>query len=277
MIDICTVVFEPELLYLKAQARSVELYCANIGIRSILIMVNDERSVANKIDPAWWGSLQDRVTVIPRQTFSTNFPEHGWLGQQTLKLLGAAVSYNTWCMVLDAKTMFVHPFELNKLMDAQQRPKTGIITVQPVFESSCVLVSKLFDIDQQHVLGPAGPPFLFHTHSVRDMIADIECRVQQPFPDWFHAQGMITEFILYTGFLQSQGQLDQLYNIDYCALSLIGLWRGHENMFETIFQLMYSSPPLCVCMHRDTWTKLLPNQQQRYRDFLHSRGIAAEW
>jgi hypothetical protein len=275
MIDICTVVFEPELLYLKAQARSIELYCANIGIRSILIMVNDERSVANKIDPAWWGSLQDRVTVIPRQAFSADFPEHGWLGQQTLKMLGAAASYNTWCMVLDAKTIFVNPFELSELMDAQQRPKTGIVTVQPVFEPSRVLVSKLFDIDQQHVLGPTGVPFLFHTHSVRVMIADIERRVQHPFPDWFHAQGMITEFILYTGFLQAQGILDRLYNINTYFIKCNNLCHSEVLLFETKFRTMPSSH--AVSIHRGAWSQLTPNQQQRYRNFLHSRGIAAEW
>jgi hypothetical protein len=275
MIDICTVVFEPELLYLKAQARSVELYCANIGIRSILIMVNDERSVVNKIDPAWWGSLRDCVTVIPRQAFSTNFPEHGWLGQQTLKLLGAAASYNTWCMVLDAKTIFINPFELSTLMDAQQRPKTGIRTIQSVFEPSRVRVSKLFDIDQQHVLGPAGVPFLFHTRSVRHMITDIECRVQQSFPDWFHAQGMITEFILYTGFLQSQGQLDQLYNIDSNIIECNNLCHSEVSQFETKFQTMPSSHTVSV--HRGAWSQLTADQQHRYQDFLRSRGIAAEW
>jgi hypothetical protein len=275
MIDICTVVFEPELLYLKAQARSIELYCANIGIRSILIMVNDERSVANNVDPAWWGSLQDRVTVIPRQAFSTNFPEHGWLGQQTLKLLGAAAIYNTWCMALDAKTIFVNPFELSELIDAQQRPKTGIRTIQPVFDPSRVRVSKLFDIDQQHVLGPAGVPFLFHTRSVRAMIADIERRVQQPFTDWFHAQGMITEFVLYSGFLQSQGHLDQLYNTNINGIKCNNLCHSEVSQFETKFRTMPSSHTVSV--HRGAWSQLTADQQQRYRDFLRSRGITVEW
>jgi len=275
MIDICTVVFEPELLYLKAQARSIELYCANIGIRSILIMVNYERSVANKIDPAWWGSLRDRVTVIPRQAFSTNFPEHGWLGQQTLKLLGAAASYNTWCMVLDAKTIFVNPFELSTLMDAQLRPKTGISPIHPVFEDSGIRVSKLFGIDQKNVLGPAGVPFLFHSQSVRALIADVERRVQQSFPNWFHSQGMITEFILYTGFLQSQEILDKLYNINTQFINCNNLCHSEVSQFETKFRNMPNSHT--VSIHRGAWSQLSRDQQQRYRDFLHSRGIDVAW
>ena len=103
MIDIVTVVFEPELLVLQAQARSIDLYCQDIGIKNIYVIVNDADSVASQIDPAWWGSLQHLVTILPRRSFSAELVVNGWVSQQVLKVLGAATSYNTWCMALDAK------------------------------------------------------------------------------------------------------------------------------------------------------------------------------
>jgi len=275
MIDICTVVFEPELLYLKAQARSVELYCANIGIRSIRVMINDRADLADQVDPAWWGSLQHLVTVIPRDSFDVVFPDHGWLGQQTLKLLGAGGSANTWCMALDAKTIFVNPFMLSEIMDSEHRPCVGHMPIQPVFEPSRSLVSALFGIDLQRQLGPMGVPFLFHSQSVRDMIDDVERRVQQPFSDWFHSQGMITEFILYSGFLESQGQLDHVYNTTVNNIKCCNLCHGEVSIFQDKFLVMPGSHTVSV--HRGAWSQLQPEQQQQYRTLLHQRGIDVVW
>jgi hypothetical protein len=66
--------------------------------------------VADQIDPAWWGSFKDCVRIIQRDTFSTKFVDDGWISQQVLKILGSAVSFNEWAMVLDAKTLFVQSF-----------------------------------------------------------------------------------------------------------------------------------------------------------------------
>jgi hypothetical protein len=87
-IDLVTVVFEPELPVLRAQAQSINLYCRDLGIKNIYVIVNDHESVAKQIDPAWWGDMQHRVVIMPRRTFSTNFADNGWVSQQVLKLLG---------------------------------------------------------------------------------------------------------------------------------------------------------------------------------------------
>ena len=270
-IDLVTVVFEPELPVLRAQAQSINLYCRDLGIKNIYVIVNDHKSAADQIDPAWWGDMQHRVIILPRSTFSTDFVDNGWVSQQVLKLLGAATSFNTWSMALDAKTLFVKPLRFDDLIDSQGRPQTGALGIQPVFEVSRARVSKLFDVDITTQLGPAGVPFLFNTRCVRAMMVDIEQRTGESFPAWFQAQGSVTEFILYSAYLESAHMTDLLYNTDRCMLSPCNLCHSEVAAFDRKFREMQNS--LTVSIHRNAWTVLSSDQQQQYRSFLLQRGI----
>ena len=271
-IDLVTVVFEPELPVLRAQAQSINLYCQDIGIKNIYVIVNDHESVADQIDPAWWGDMQHRVVILSRRVFSTDFVEDGWISQQVLKVLGAATSFNTWSMVLDAKTLFVKPLRLADLMDSQGRPQTGQLGIQPVFESSAQIVGELFNVDVRRQLGPGGVPFIFNTRWVRAMIADIEQRTGQSFPTWFQAQGEVTEFILYSGYLESTQAMDLLYNTQRSRLFACNVCHSEVESFDRKFGEMQNS--LTTSIHRNAWTRLSSDQQQQYHKFLTSRGIA---
>jgi len=270
-IDLVTVVFEPELPVLRAQAQSINLYCQHIGINTIYVIVNDHESVGKQIDPAWWGDLQHRVTIIPRRVFSTDFVEDGWISQQVLKTLGAAISFNTWSMTLDAKTLFVRPLRLAYLMDSQGRPQTGQLGIQPVFESSARIVGELFNVDVRRQLGPGGVPFLFNTRWIRAMIADIEQRTGRSFPAWFQAQGEVTEFILYSGYLESAQAMDLLYNTQRSRLAVCNICHSEVESFDRKFQEMQIS--LTTSIHRNAWSRLSQEQQQQYHSFLVQRGI----
>lgn len=270
-IDLVTVVFEPELPVLRAQAQSINLYCQDIGIKNIYVIVNDHESVADQIDPAWWGDMQHRVVILSRRVFSADFVEDGWISQQVLKVLGAATSFNTWSMVLDAKTLFVKPLRLADLMDSQGRPQTGQLGIQPVFESSARIVGELFNVDVRRQLGPGGVPFIFNTRWVRAMIADIEQRTGQSFPTWFQAQGEVTEFILYSGYLESTQAMDLLYNTQRSRLFACNVCHSEVESFDRKFGEMQNS--LTTSIHRNAWTRLSSDQQQQYHKFLSSRGI----
>ena len=110
MIDIVTVVFEQELSVLRLQAQSIELYCQDIGVKNIYVIVNDSDSVAGQIDPTWWGSMSGLVCIVPRSQFGCNFVDNGWVSQQALKLIASGLVDNPWYMVLDAKTWFIKDF-----------------------------------------------------------------------------------------------------------------------------------------------------------------------
>lgn len=271
MIDICTVVFDAEIPTLKLQAQSIARYCNTIGIQTIYIVINSE-ALADRIDKSWWGVLAERVQLVPRNTFSTNWVDNGWVSQQVLKLLTASLSFNTWTMVLDAKTIFVRELTLTDLLDSQQRPRVGELEIYPVFDASRNIVNQLFDINLTKQLGPGGVPFFVHNQTVRDMINVIELGQRVDFPTWFQEQGMLTEFILYSGYVISQdGTFDQLYNTTENAIVPCNICHSEVASFDRKFNEM--SQALTVSIHREAWRQLTIEQQQQYTDFLQSKGI----
>ncbi len=275
MIDLITVVFQQELPVLQAQAQSVERYCQHIGIRNIYVVVNDEESVVSEIDSAWWGTLGNKVLAIPRSAFSAHYSDNGWLSQQALKLMTAATSYNTWSMVLDAKTIFVKPLQLSELLDAQERPQVGQLDIYPVFDSSRQIVNNLFNIDLQQQLGPGGVPFIINNQMARALIAEVEQRTAMRFPEWFQAQGMLTEFILYSGYIQYRGFTDVLYNVDKNVIVPTNICHSEVSAFDRKFKDMQNA--LTVSVHRNAWTELTAEQRQQYQHFLIDRGVLAAW
>jgi hypothetical protein len=273
MIDLITIVFEQELPVLKVQAQSIELYCQDIGIRNIYVVVNDNESVTKQINPAWWGKFSDRVTIINRGAFSTSYVSNGWLSQQALKLQTAAISYNTWSIILDAKSIFTKPLLRSELFDEQGKPCVGQLDVYPVFEPSRQITNKLFNIKLQKQLGPGGVPFLMNNSVVRAMIVEVETLTERDFPTWFQEQGMLTEFILYSGFVQYRyGSLDVLHNTSKNKLTNMNVCHSEVASFDRKFTEMAKSSS--VSIHRNAWSQLAQEQRWQYRDFLVERGLA---
>lgn len=274
MIDICTVVFEPEISVLQLQAQSLDLYCGNIGIRNIYVVVNDGDDLAHTIDPAWWGRLASHVLVIPRTAFSVPWISNGWVTQQLWKILAASMSYNTWTMVLDAKTIFVRELDAATIMDDQGRACVGYLPVYPVFEPAKRIVDNLFAIDLQQQIGPGGVPFLFHNDTVRLMIADVTLQTRQSFPRWFQDQGVLTEFILYSGYVQHKyAKPDNLINCENRLGPVINICHSQQAQFDQLMTNMRSDNPLTVSVHRGAWQQATADQKLAYKFFLIDRGI----
>ena len=270
MIDIVTVAFRDELPVLRAQAQSINLYATGIGVRSIYVIVNDEPYVAGMISTDWWGSLRDRVRIIHKDAFSCSFDPNGWLSQQLLKILASAMSNNAWSMVLDAKTILVRPLVLDKIMQ-DNKMQVGSLDVYPVFEQSKNITENLFDIVVKYQLGPGGVPFFFHNATVREMIVDVERITGKSFPLWFQAQGMLTEFILYSGYLYCRDHgFDKLYGPNNIG-TVTNICHSEVGIYDSKSQQFPMSTT--VSIHRAAWSALSNQQQQSYRDFLHSRGI----
>ena len=268
MIDICTVVFDAELDVLKLQARSIELYCQNIGLKNIFVMVNDSSTV----NPAWYGAFADHVRVVPRSDFDCEWSDNGWVSQQVLKLLGSARSDNAWCMIVDAKTLFVRPVKLEEII-VDGRVAAGRLPIYPVFEASRNITNQLFDIDLPEQLGPGGVPFFVEPSLTRELIAEVECKTGQDFTDYFQQQGRLTEFILYSGYVWYK---DRTFNRRYHSRSNIlpcNLCHSETGIFDSKFHTMNQPHTLTVSIHRNAWSQLQPQQQQQYHDLLAKRGI----
>lgn len=266
MIDICTVVFREELPLLKLQAQSLALYAQDIGIKNIYIIVNDDSSVGELIDFSWYGNLDERVVVIPRQAFGADYVENGWVSQQALKMMAAAMSYNTWTMILDAKTILTRPLDLSELFDGD-RMQAGTLPIYPVFEPSQQIVNDLFGIKLTEQIGPGGVPFFVNNSVVRGMIADVESRTGQSFPAWFQAQGMVTEFMLYSGYVQSKKSLRNKLYSKKCKFNVINVCHSEVDQFENKLDL-FNPQTLSVSIHRKAWTQLSDLRREKYRNLL---------
>jgi hypothetical protein len=276
MIDIVTVVFEPEIPVLRAQAQSVALYGQKLDIRNIYVVLNDSENIAGQIDPAWWGPLANLVLIIPRTAFSTAFVENGWVSQQVLKLLAASISYNTYSMILDAKTLFVREVDLSSIVDSAGRILTGRLPIYPVFEPSKKIVEQLFEIELPDQLGPGGVPFVVHNDTVRMMIAEVTLRTKTSFPVWFQQQGMVTEFILYSGFVKFLcGDLSVMYDQHSHLGGIVNVSHDETDAWPIKLNQMNHQHTLTVSVHRGAWAKLGAEQRQQYQDLLTQRGIKA--
>jgi hypothetical protein len=276
MIDIVTVVFEQEISVLQAQAQSIALNCQHIGIRNIYVVLNDSETVASQIDPAWWGPLANAVLVIPRTAFSTPFVENGWVSQQVLKLMAASISYNTYSMILDAKTIFVRQLDPNTIVDSAGRIQTGILPLYPVFAPAKKIVDELFEMDLQRQVGPGGVPCIVHNDTVRMMIADVTLRTKTSFPIWFQRQGVLTEFVLYSAFVQHLcGDIGVLYDQHNHLGGIINVAHDETKSWLIKLNQMRKGETLTVSVHRSAWQQLAPQQRQEYRDLLTQRGIPA--
>lgn len=276
MIDIITVVFEQEIPVLRAQAQSIALNCQHIGIRNIYVVLNDLEPVAAQIDPGWWGPLANNVLVIPRTAFSTPFVTDGWVSQQVLKLMTAAISYNTYSMILDAKTIFVRELDPETIVDSSGRIQTGILPLYPVFAPAKKIVDELFEMDLQRQVGPGGVPCIVHNDTVRMMIAEVTLRTKTSFPIWFQSQGVLTEFVLYSAFVQHLcGDIGVLYDQHNSLGSIVNVAHNETDSWLIKINQMQKGETLTVSVHRGAWAKLTVEQKQQYRDLLTDRGIEA--
>lgn len=274
MFDLLTVVFRDELDILRVQAQSIDLYCQNIGIQSIFVIVNDDDIIADQIDPAWWGTLSNYVTVVKRSSFNTDFVDNGWVSQQVLKMLGSLLSRNKYTIVLDAKTIFVQNLNISNIITDTGLIRFGCGKVPEVFSTSQHIANNLFEVNLTHVLGPIGVPFIFQNNILHNMIATIENLTKESFAKWFQDQGMLTEFILYTGFLL------KIYN-DYDKFctnqhhSVINVCHSEVGIFDIKYQDMNKDIALTVSVHRNAWLQLTDQQKQKFVNLLLSKNITS--
>lgn len=265
MIDTITVIFQDEIETLKTQAQSLAVYGQDLG--TIFVVVNEDSALGSKIDRSWWGRYQERVQVVSREAFGSVWSANGWVSQQALKLLISTISSNKWSIVLDAKTFFV------KSMPAlESKPAVGELDIYPVFEPSQKIVNNLFGINLIKQLGPGGVPFVINNVYCQEMVNWIEHHTQQPFAEWFQNQGMLTEFILYSGWIQYKfGSFSEIYNTSNMAMFPCNLCHSEVALFDQKFKQMTDATT--VSIHRKAWNQLTTQQQTQYQDFLSSRGI----
>jgi len=279
MIDIATVVMREELPMLRLQAESIARHAHSIGTRNIYVVVNDDDAVVREIDAAWWGHMAGQVLVIPRTAFSSPWVEDGWLSQQVWKILTAAMSYNLFTMIMDAKTILTRTLDPAWLFSPEGKVRTGAdFPIYDVFRPSQEIIENLFEIEMAHQIGPGGVPFFFHNDTVRFMIADITFRTMTSFPKWFQDQGRVTEFMLYSGYVQKRyGSLGSIYAERAPEMDPINLCHSDSRTFEAFIADAEQRDGVSIGIHRRRWAAMPEAERQQYRLFLIDRGITSAW
>ena len=107
------------------------------------------------------------------------------------------------------------------------------------------------------------------------MIAYIENKKNTNFVEWFQAQGMLTEFILYSGWIEFTGGLDTYYSNQSC-FTVCNLCHSETGIADIKLDAMNQSTMLTVSIHRNAWLHLTDHQKQTYKNFLLSRRINKE-
>ena len=278
MFDILTVVFRDELSILRVQAQSIELFCQDLGIRNIFVIVNDDDSVVKDIDVNWYGSLSNLVKIVPRSQLGSYYHNDGWISQQYLKLKGSTLSKNKWVMVLDAKSIFVKKIYLKKFFDIFGRVKAGYWKLDPAWGEVEKNINKLFNIK---IRGDTGcVPYLFKVDIVKNLISDLELKTAIPFDKWFqHFESChITEIALYIGYVQSKYRSLWKYasKFRYIDLTCVGRNRIDKanSIFDNeLFKTRNQRKNHVVMIHRYVWNILDSERKERYKNFLVSRGL----
>ena len=273
MIDLVTVVFQQELNFLKIQARSVELYIQPSDLGNIYVVVNDDDSVADLIDFTWWGINQTKVKVVPYSRWNYKSRINGWENQQLCKLLAAGDANSEWSMSLDAKTWFVQTLDVTKLFDDQGRVTAGTVPVFTVFDSSKEFLEEYYAITMPNIIGPQGVPFVFHTATVKELIAS-----HTNFIDFFQTNvrypHLITEFHLYSSFvLSSHKTYEKLYNkTQYYTCCNVA--DSDVNSFKNHYdRMLHDQKLLTASVHRRAYPLLTKQQVTKWQQFLIQRGL----
>ena len=91
----------------------------------------------------------------------------------------------------------------------------------------------------------------------------------------FQLQGVLTEFILYSGFVLFRDQeLTKLYSTNN-VLRPVNVCHSEVEMFNQKLALMQEATTVSV--HRDAWAQLTDQHKDQFRYFLVDRGITGAW
>lgn len=273
MIDVVTVVYGSELPILSCQAQSLDIYCQDLGINNVFVMVN-EHNLRDQIDVTWYGSLAPKVRIIPREFFPVRWCHNGWINQQLCKILASSLSLNPWSMILDAKTVITAELTLPQLMTDQGQLRMGWIPTAEVFEPAQQIANRLFDCSNQQTLQPAGVPFFFHNHSIRSMIDWIESKLSNDFGSWFLDQGCLTEFVLYSTWVSIDSGRRELY-ADHYQPGVLDICHVCHNFTDQFDQILakHNDQSHTLSVHQRAWARLEARQKIAFRDRLLARGI----
>jgi Family of unknown function (DUF6492) len=277
-MDLVTVVYRDELELLKTQAYSISYYFVD-EIQNIYVILNDDTLSHSDIETFWWGYHQDKVSIFHRNEFGYYPSPHlkGWYTQQVCKILGTAHAESNWCMILDAKTWFIRPFETSEVFDQYNRARfMNWICNNPHWQSGLEFLKQKYNITDFKWISPAGVPFLAYTHAMRDMVMD-----EPNFVEWFesncqfpssanHNTHGITEFLCYSAWISKNNLFKDLYSNEQ-FIEVANLADYDVPNFNVWWKKVHKENTLTASVHPRAYKLLDKDQRRAWDEFVKER------
>lgn len=262
-LDFVTVVYRPEVLLLKLQARSMRLFLRDDRIGSIHILVNEEdpKPTIAKLESeviGEYGHFGSRVRIVAANELQDgSLSVNGWRKQQTLKLLVARQVESASYVTLDAKNHFIKNSSVSSFLDNEGRMKTFHARQRGSLMQYFINAAKYFDLDPEKYLDeamPATTPFVLSTSIVRNMMSFIEAKEGVPFETFFHSPHRnVTEFFLYFAYMVKLcSPIEQFYSFGpRNAVTLFTRWPDTEEKLRAALDRLSDPEIVMFGLHKN--------------------------
>jgi hypothetical protein len=275
-----TVGYDGETGLLRLQARSMRLYCPPNLVDQIIIVDNSEPAASNR----WradllhqYGSLAQLVRFIPGADLA-EMPSGaaGWWTQQVLKIKVAEVVRSERYVLLDAKNHLVKQLGRGFLETADGLPRvSGLTYVGHEMRDFLERALAYFGIDSAPHLDwftRTGTPFTILTSEARELLRYVEDREGKPFASAL-LQKQLTEFFLYSAFLQSKGTLKTLYDLTQpCCIQIWGHTANESDCAAAIREAESADRPF-MSVHRNAIANMNEKGRAVVAEFWRARGL----
>jgi len=271
-MDLLTVVYRDELHLLEHQAYSMSYYFYH-EIQNIYVILNDDTLTHDDIDVRWYGDLGYKVRIFHRSEFGYYPSPHltGWYTQQVCKILGSAHAESKWCMILDAKTWFIRPFQLEEIFDQYNRARFAIWDIPHTHWNRGIEYLKThYNISRIDWLSPAGVPFLADVQTMKEMVYE-----EPDFINWFESNcefniNGITEFLCYSAWVTKQGNFDDLYTGEQ-IIDVANLADYDVPNFNIWWKRVHQPNTLTASVHPRAYKLLDADQRNAWDEFVKER------
>lgn len=275
-LTLVTPVFEAEVPLLHLQARSVAVHLPPTLVEQVVVLDNTRRGLrAPDALLASYGDWAAKVRILRPSDVCDLPAASGWRSQQVLKLAVAKNVHTPRYLTLDAKNHFVSsPADsFWQAPDGRARVRGYSYVDHPLRPSLEGVLTYLGLDPAPHVarFTATVTPFVLHTATARELIADVERSSGRPFAEEF-LENRLTEYFLYAGWiLRRFGTLDHLYELTDSPNPLV--WPGKATADGVTEQISLASDLPVFGVHRDAFPRLDARARDLLAAFWAERGL----
>lgn len=285
-MDLVTICFSKELLFLKLQARSIDKFAPSELVDNYYIVINEqnpevcERFIIDEIQPSLtW--LASRVVLLSCKDFGFNTSQSGWRSQQAIKLLVSNYIKSTYYLMLDAKNHFVRNVFISDFFSTEGKPRARLKMLKDSDKQKKWLANSYSFFGLKLPLGEIASgvtitPYVLVTSVVRELVETIQ-DMGKNVADVFLSEksGRPTEFFLYYAFISHKKlSYDQVYSCTMSPQSTIfSTYPRTDAQFKSIIENVSEPGCFMFAIHRARLSSLTVDQKMQVRNLWLSLNL----